>query len=171
MLAIGWHFYSRTRNLSDYIPGGRGLNRWVAAVSAQAADMSGWLLLGLPGFAYLAGLDALWIAIGLGVGTYLNWRFVARRLRDYTAASSDAITLRDYFESRFRDRSKILRIVSAVAIAGLSLSGGLFELYEIVPGFVPSIVAIVMVSLMGSEPDEEIRQEFARVREGSRRND
>jgi sodium/proline symporter len=116
MLGIGWYFYSRTRNLSDYILGGRGLNRWVAAMSAQASDMSGWLLLGLPGFAYLAGLEALWIALGLGVGTYLNWRFVARRLRDYTEACGDAITLPDYFENRFRDRSKVLRIVSAVFI-------------------------------------------------------
>ena len=113
MLGIGWYFYNRTRDLSDYILGGRGLNRWVAALSAQASDMSGWLLLGLPGFAYLAGLESLWIAVGLGVGTYLNWRFVARRLRDYTEASSDAITLPDYFESRFRDRTKILRIVAA----------------------------------------------------------
>jgi len=116
MLAIGWYFYSRTRNLSDYILGGRGLNRWVAAMSAQASDMSGWLLLGLPGFAYLAGLEALWIAIGLAVGTYLNWKFVARRLRDYTEASGDSLTLPDYFESRFRDRTKVLRIVSAVFI-------------------------------------------------------
>ncbi len=116
MLGIGWYFYSRTRNLSDYILGGRGLNRWVAAMSAQASDMSGWLLLGLPGFAYLAGLEALWIALGLGVGTYLNWRFVARRLRDYTEASGDSITLPDYFESRFRDHTKVLRIVSAVFI-------------------------------------------------------
>lgn len=116
MLAIGWHFYHRTRNLSDYILGGRGLNRWVTALSAQASDMSGWLLLGLPGFAYLAGLEALWIALGLGVGTYLNWRLVARRLRDATAAAGDALTLPDYFEHRFADRSRALRMVSAFFI-------------------------------------------------------
>lgn len=116
MLVIGWFFYSRTNNLSDYILGGRGLNKWVTSLSAQASDMSGWLLLGLPGFAYVAGLNAMWIAIGLAVGTYFNWKFVARRLRDYTERSSDSLTLPDYFESRFRDRSKILRIVSALFI-------------------------------------------------------
>jgi len=120
MLAIGWHFYRRTRNLSDYILGGRGLNRWVTALSAQASDMSGWLLLGLPGFAYLAGLEALWIALGLGLGTYLNWRLVARRLRDATAAAGDALTLPDYFEHRFDDRSRALRMVSAFFILVLT---------------------------------------------------
>ncbi|MBD3220822.1 sodium/proline symporter PutP [bacterium] len=161
MLAIGWYFYSRTRNLSDYILGGRGLNRWVAAMSAQASDMSGWLLLGLPGFAYLAGLEALWIAIGLGVGTYLNWRFVARRLRDYTAASSDAITLPDYFESRFRDRSKILRIVSAVFILIFFMiytSSGFVagaKLFETVFGFsylgalVIGVLVIIVYTFLG----------------------
>jgi sodium/proline symporter len=116
MLAVGWYFYHRTRNLSDYILGGRGLNKWVAALSAQASDMSGWLLLGLPGFAYLAGLEAAWIALGLAVGTWLNWRFVARRLRRYTEVSGDALTLPDYFENRFADRSRALRMVSAVFI-------------------------------------------------------
>lgn len=116
MLLIGWIFYRRTRNLSDYILGGRGLNTWVASMSAQASDMSGWLLLGLPGYAYLVGLEAAWIAIGLSVGTYLNWKFVARRLRHYTEIAGDSITIPDYFENRFHDSSKILRIVSALFI-------------------------------------------------------
>ena len=116
MLLIGWIFYRRTQNLADYILGGRGLNTWVTSMSAQASDMSGWLLLGLPGYAYLAGMEAGWIAIGLGVGTYLNWKLVARRLRRYTEMAGDSITLPDYFENRFRDRSKILRIVSALFI-------------------------------------------------------
>ncbi len=81
MMAIGWHFYNRTKNLSDYVLGGRGLNAWVTSLSAQASDMSGWLLLGLPGYAYLAGLEAGWIALGLMIGTYLNWKFIAKRLR------------------------------------------------------------------------------------------
>jgi sodium/proline symporter len=116
MMFIGWFFYKRTKNLSDYILGGRGLNSWVASMSAQASDMSGWLLLGLPGAAYLAGMEAAWIAIGLGIGTYLNWKFVAKRLRKYTEIAGDSITLPDYFENRFRDESKVLRIVSALFI-------------------------------------------------------
>ncbi|MCK4766329.1 MAG: sodium/proline symporter PutP [Candidatus Aminicenantes bacterium] len=116
MMSIGWIFYKRTKNLSDYILGGRGLNTWVTSMSAQASDMSGWLLLGLPGAAYLAGMEAAWIAIGLAVGTYLNWKFVAKRLRKYTEIAGDSITLPDYFENRFRDDSRVLRIVSALFI-------------------------------------------------------
>ncbi len=116
MLAIGWFFYRKTRNLTDYILGGRGLNSWVTSMSAQASDMSGWLLLGLPGYAYLAGFEASWIAIGLCIGTYFNWKFVARRLRKYTEVAGDSITIPDYFENRFRDRSNVLRIVSAFFI-------------------------------------------------------
>ncbi len=116
MLMIGWIFYHRTNNISDYILGGRGLNSWVTSMSAQASDMSGWLLLGLPGFAYSAGMEAMWIALGLGLGTYLNWKFVARRLRKYTEISGNSITLPDYFENRFRDKTKIIRIVSAFFI-------------------------------------------------------
>jgi sodium/proline symporter len=116
MLAIGWIYYGRTKNLPDYVLGGRRLNTWVAAMSAQASDMSGWLLLGLPGYAYLAGLESIWIAVGLIVGTYMNWRFVAKRLRKYTEIAGDSITLSDYLENRFNDRSKALRIVSALFI-------------------------------------------------------
>ena len=115
-MAIGWFFYRKTRNLTDYILGGRGLNSWVTSMSAQASDMSGWLLLGLPGYAYLAGFEASWIAIGLCIGTYFNWKFVARRLRKYTEVAGDSITIPDYFENRFRDRSNVLRIVSAFFI-------------------------------------------------------
>ncbi len=116
MLFIGWTFYKRTRNLSDYILGGRGLNSWVTSMSAQASDMSGWLLLGLPGYAYLNGLKATWIALGLIGGTYLNWKFVAKRLRNYTEISGNSITIPDYFENRFRDNTNVLRIVSAFFI-------------------------------------------------------
>ncbi|MTI71529.1 MAG: sodium/proline symporter PutP [Firmicutes bacterium] len=116
MLAIGLYFYKRTKDLSDYVLGGRGLNSWVTALSSQASDMSGWLLLGLPGFAYLSGMEAIWIAIGLGIGTYLNWKIIAKRLRTYTEIAGDSITLSMYFENRFRDKSKVLRTVSAVVI-------------------------------------------------------
>ncbi len=110
-------------------------------MSAQASDMSGWLLLGLPGYAYLVGLEASWIALGLIVGTYLNWKFIAKRLRKYTEISGNSITIPDYFENRFRDNSKVLRIVSAFFIliffliytasgfvAGAKLFGAVFDL-------------------------------------------
>ncbi|VGO23017.1 sodium/proline symporter PutP [Pontiella sulfatireligans] len=116
MLAIGSHFYKRNESLSDYLIGGRQLNKWVAAMSAQASDMSGWLLLGLPGYAYLQGMEAFWIALGLAAGTYLNWKLVARRLRRYTEIAGDAITLPDYFANRFNDHNRLLRVVAAVFI-------------------------------------------------------
>lgn len=116
MVGIGWVYYGKTKTLSDYILGGRGLNSWVGAMSAQASDMSGWLLLGLPGYAYVAGLESFWIAFGLAVGTWFNWKFVAERLRNYTEISGDSITLPDYFENRFRDTSHLLRIISAIFI-------------------------------------------------------
>jgi len=116
MMGIGWFFYNRTKNLSDYVLGGRGLNAWVTSLSAQASDMSGWLLLGLPGYAYLAGLEAGWIALGLMVGTYLNWKFIAKRLRKYTQIAGNSITLPVFFENRFRDKSGVLRVLSAVFI-------------------------------------------------------
>ncbi len=117
MVAIGFKFYSKTDDLSDYILGGRKLNSWVTAMSAQASDMSGWLLIGLPGTAYMiyAGTsEAIWTAIGLLVGTYLNWLLVAKRLRTYTQVSGNAITLPDFFENRFKDHRHILKIVSAI---------------------------------------------------------
>lgn len=116
MLAIGAHFYRRNESLSDYLIGDRKLNKWVTAMSAQASDMSGWLLLGLPGYAYLQGLEAIWIAVGLALGTYLNWRFVARPLRRYTELAGDAITLPDYFANRFNDTNRLLRMLSALFI-------------------------------------------------------
>lgn len=113
MIGVGIYFYSKSKNLSDYILGGRRLNSWVTALSAQASDMSGWLLLGLPGAAYLSGLEAGWIAIGLLVGTYLNWKFTAKKLRSYTEISGNSITIPDFLENRFRDKSKLIRIISA----------------------------------------------------------
>ncbi len=116
LLGIGYFFYKKTTTISEYMLGGRQLNGWVTSLSAQASDMSGWLLLGLPGAAYLVGLEASWIAIGLAIGTYLNWKFVAKRLRQYTQISNDSLTLSDFFENRYRDTTKLLRIVSAFFI-------------------------------------------------------
>ncbi|PKM65419.1 MAG: sodium/proline symporter PutP [Firmicutes bacterium HGW-Firmicutes-19] len=117
MLAIGVYFYRKNKNLGDYVLGGRNLNSWVTAMSASASDMSGWLLLGLPGWAYASGLgEAGWIAIGLLIGTYCNWRFVAKRLREYTEKAQNSLTISDFFENRFNDKTKILRILSAIVI-------------------------------------------------------
>ena len=119
MVAIGFKFYSKTSDLSDYFLGGRNLGSWLTALSAQASDMSGWLLIGLPGTAYViyAGTsEAIWTAVGLVIGTYLNWLFVAKRLRKYTEVSGNSITLPDFFENRFKDTKHILRILSAVFI-------------------------------------------------------
>lgn len=127
MLAIGVYFYRKNRSNSDYILGGRSLNVWVAAMSAQASDMSGWLLMGLPGLAifylfkdgtaslsYNGLYEAAWTAIGLALGTYLNWLIVAKRLRVFTKYYNDSITLPDFFENRFNDKTKVLRTISAV---------------------------------------------------------
>ncbi|QKS72435.1 sodium/proline symporter PutP [Paenalkalicoccus suaedae] len=116
MLALGVIAYRLTTNLSDYVLGGRRLGPGVAALSAGASDMSSWLLLGLPGALYASGLVEAWIAIGLAVGAIVNWMFVAGRLRSYTYIAGDSITLPDFFENRFKDTSKSLRIVSALLI-------------------------------------------------------
>jgi len=116
MVLIGLVAWHRTQNLSDYILGGRSLGSLVTALSAGASDMSGWLLMGLPGAIYMSGLSEAWIAIGLIIGAYLNWLFVAGRLRVQTEHNGDALTLPDYFSSRFEDRSGLLRVISAVVI-------------------------------------------------------
>ena len=116
LFAIGLYHMKDTGDMQSYMLGGRKIGPWVSAMSAEASDMSGWMLMGLPGYAYVAGVSAFWIAVGLALGTWLNWRFVAQRLRIYTKIANDSITLPDFFENRFNDTSKILRIVSAVFI-------------------------------------------------------
>ena len=116
MLVIGLAAYRMTSNLSDYVLGGRRLGGGVAALSAGASDMSGWLLLGLPGAMYAAGMNQIWIAVGLCIGAYLNWQFVAKRLRIYTEVARDSITVPDYLENRFHDDSNLLRVISALVI-------------------------------------------------------
>ena len=116
MLIIGYYAYRRTANLTDYMLGGRSLGPAVTALSAGAADMSGWLLMGLPGAIYAAGLVKAWIAIGLTTGAYLNWYFVAPRLRVYTEVSNESITIPSFLENRLKDKSGLLRIVSGIII-------------------------------------------------------
>lgn len=116
MLVIGWYAFRKTSNLTDYMLGGRSLGPAVTALSAGAADMSGWLLMGLPGAIYASGLIEAWIAIGLTVGAYLNWLFVAPRLRMYTQVSNDSITIPSYLDNRLKDKTKLLRIASGLII-------------------------------------------------------
>ncbi|MDB2562871.1 sodium/proline symporter PutP [Sulfurimonas sp.] len=116
MLAIGFYFYFKTSDLSDYVLGGRGLNPSVTALSAGASDMSGWLLLGLPGMIYSDGIVGSWIAVGLIIGAYLNWHYVAKPLRVYTHHLNDSLTVPDYLANRFEDKGNLLRIITAVVI-------------------------------------------------------
>ena len=116
MLGIGFFFSKRQEDLGDYYLGGRRMNKWVVALSAQASDMSGWLLMGLPGAIYVGGFSEAWIGIGLLIGTYLNWKIVAHRLRVYSHACKDSITIPDFINNRFRDPTGISRIVAAVII-------------------------------------------------------
>jgi len=135
-LGLGLLAWRRTRSLGDYLLGGRSLGSWVTALSAQASDMSGWLMMGLPGLAYASGLDAAWVALGLLLGTYLNWRLVAARLRVATEEHGDALTLSDYLERRFQDGSRALRSLTALFIlifftfytsSGFVAAGKLFQ--------------------------------------------
>ena len=116
MIAIGLMAYRATTSFDDYILGGRRLGSFVTALSAGASDMSGWLLMGLPGAIYLSGLSESWIAIGLIIGAWVNWYLVAGRLRVHTEIQNNALTLPDYFSNRFNDSKKVLRIASAFII-------------------------------------------------------
>ena len=137
MIVIGALYMKRTNNSEDYFLGGRGLGGWVAALSAQASDMSGWLLMGLPGALYALGTGQAWIAIGLLAGTILNWIFISGRLRRYTIRANNSLTLPAYFENRFHDKKRILLTASSLVIvifflvytaSALAAGGKLFHL-------------------------------------------
>lgn len=137
MLAIGLYAYRKsTSDVSEYMLGGRQLHPAVGALSAGASDMSGWMLMGLPGAVFVSGISAAWIAVGLIIGAYLNYLLVAPRLRVYTEMADDAITIPDFFEKRFHDKTRALRVLSSVVIvifftlytsAGIVAGGKLFE--------------------------------------------
>lgn len=116
ILFLGVKAYKRTHSLDDYILGGRKLGSVVTALSVGASDMSGWLLLGLPGAIYLGGISEVWIGIGLVIGAYCNWLLVAKPLRLYSQRANNSLTLPDYFENRFNDKSRVLRVISALVI-------------------------------------------------------
>ncbi|KKE80192.1 MULTISPECIES: sodium/proline symporter PutP [Bacillaceae] len=156
MVSIGWYAYRRTKDFSDYMLGGRDLGPAVSALSAGAADMSQWLLMGLPGAIYVAGLVEGWIAIGLTIGAWLNWYLVAPRLRVYTQVSNNSITIPSFLDNRFKGNSKLLRIVSGIVIlvfftfyvsSGMVAGGVFFESsfgYSYHTGLI--IVALVVIA-------------------------
>ena len=151
MVGIGFYAYRRTKTGKDFLLAGRDLSPRVAALSAGASDMSGWLMMGLPGALYATGLIESWIAIGLTIGTWLNWKIVAPRLRVYSEITEDAITMPAFFERRFRDRTRLLRSVSAVIIlvffifyvASMMVASGAF--FESTFGW-PYLVGLLVVA-------------------------
>ncbi|MEH6822383.1 MAG: sodium/proline symporter PutP [Motiliproteus sp.] len=161
MLAIGVVAYRRTQDLSDYVLGGRNLGPLPSALSAGASDMSGWLLLGLPGYAMSAGYGSFWLAGGLLLGTWLNWLLVAQRLRVYSQHAEDALTLPAFFEKRFQDHGHSLRVISAIFVLVFFLfytSSGLVagaKLFETVFGFdyqlavIIGAIAVISYTLFG----------------------
>ena len=118
VVIIGFIYAKKSnRSTEEYFLGGRSLGPWLTALSAEASDMSGYLLMGLPGLAYFCGAnEAVWTAIGLAIGTYLNWKFVAKRLRKYSEVAGNAITIPDFFSNRFHDKKNILMTIAAVII-------------------------------------------------------
>lgn len=137
MIGVSIYFYRKNKNISDYILGSRRLGAWVTSLSAEASDMSGWLLMGLPGLAYVCGGCAIWTALGLTLGTYANWRWIAGRLRAYTEIAGNALTIPDFLQNRFHSNSNAIRIFSAIFIffffviyvsSGLIAGGKLFSL-------------------------------------------
>lgn len=162
MVAIGVYYMKKNSSAGDYYLGGRGLGPFVTAMSAEASDMSSWLLMGLPGVAYLTGVaDAAWTAIGLAIGTYLNWLIVAKRLRRYTEISNNSITIPGFFSNRYRDKSKLLVAISAIFIviffipytaSGFAACGKLFSTLFHVPyaqAMVVSAIVIVAYTTLG----------------------
>lgn len=144
VLGIGYYFYHKIHSVEDYIIGGRELNPYVGAMSAQASDMSGWLLLGLPGSIYVAGLGGVWIGISLAVGSYLAWLLVAKRLRIYSEKYGNALTIPEFFSNRFKDESGCIRFVSSAVIL-------VFFTFYVTSGFVSGGNILISVLGLGAE--------------------
>lgn len=161
LLVIGYRSYKKTSNISDYMLGGRGLGPLVTALSAGASDMSGWMLMGLPGAVYLTGISSFWLGIGLTLGAYLNYLLLAPRFRVYTEVANDSQTVPDYLENRFRDKSNMLRLVSGIIIlvfftlyvsSGIVAGGKLFvDVYKLTytMGVVVTLSVVVLYTYFG----------------------
>ena len=116
IIGVGMYFYNRSAKMNEYFLADRGLNPYVVALSAQASDMSGWLLMGLPGSILLAGVGEIWTGIGLAIGTYLAWLIIAKRLRVYSEKANNSITISEYFSNRFKEHGTVIRILCGVII-------------------------------------------------------
>jgi len=164
MLGIGVFFFFRSKSVSDkdYFLGGKSMGPWVTAMSAQASDMSAWLLMGLPGSILAFGLGQVWIGIGLAIGTALNWILVARRLRRFSEAADDAITLPQYLSNRFKTKSKALQVTCAIVflvcftlyvasafVAGTGVFTSLFDIKDNVAMLIFAAILIVYTFLGG----------------------
>jgi len=161
VLAIGVYAYLSTKSATDYFLGGRNLSPAVSAISAGASDMSGWVLLGLPGYAYMAGLEAFWITLGLTIGVAANWMLMAKRLRIYTVILDDAVTIPAYLQRRFGDANPWLKIIASVSIllfflfyvgSGLIAGGKLFNAVfglDYVVAVLTGVVLILFYTLFG----------------------
>ena len=161
VLAIGVYAYLSTKSATDYFLGGRNLSPAVSAISAGASDMSGWVLLGLPGYAYMAGLEAFWITLGLTIGVAANWMLMAKRLRIYTVILDDAVTIPAYLQRRFGDAKPWLKIIASVSIllfflfyvgSGLIAGGKLFNAVfglDYVVAVLTGVVLILFYTLFG----------------------
>ena len=161
VLAIGVYAYLRTKSATDYFLGGRNLSPTVSAISAGASDMSGWVLLGLPGYAYVAGLEAFWITLGLTIGVAANWMLMAKRLRIYTVILDDAVTIPAYLQRRFGDTKPWLKMIASVSIllfflfyvgSGLIAGGKLFNAVfglDYLVAVLTGVVLILFYTLFG----------------------
>jgi len=163
MIYAGIYYMKKNQTSSDYILGGRKLGKFVSAMSAEASDMSGWLLLGLPGVAYLTGLSSAgWTAIGLAIGTYLNWKFIAKRLRIYTHKAKDSITIPEFFKNRFGDKKAYTSTIASIFIviffivytssqfaAGGKLFHNIFGIDYSIAMFVGAIIVVAYTFLGG----------------------
>mgnify|MGYP001210661743 FL=1 len=155
MLGIGFYAYRRTTDHEDYMLAGRRLNPVTAALSAGASDMSGWLMMGLPGAIYATGLIEGWIAVGLTIGAYLNWRYIAPRLRAYTETAKNSITIPSFFENRLHDRSRSLRVASGAIVlvfftfyvSSMMVAGGEFFVLAFDTSYLVGMLIVAGVTL------------------------
>lgn len=155
MVIIGVFYAKKNQNVGDFYLGGRKLGPIVTAMSAEASDMSSWLLMGLPGVAYISGVaEAGWTAIGLAIGTYVNWLIVAKRLRRYSVKANNSITIPDFFKNRYRDESNALLAISAIIIviffvpytaSGFAACGKLFGTLFNLPYFTAMIISAIVI--------------------------
>jgi sodium/proline symporter len=155
MIGIGYYAYRQTADHEGYMLAGRQLPPWTAALSAGASDMSGWLIMGLPGAIYVAGLVEVWIAIGLTIGAYLNWLFVAPRLRSYTEVAKNSITIPSFLENRLHDTSRALRVASGAIIlvfftfyvSSMLVAGGQFFVLAFGGSYLVGAILVAVVTL------------------------